>query len=176
MEIIKKIYRLFKHPKKTKKIIEYSIGNRKDHNSIIDTMFPKLVSIGDNFISAPGSIILAHDASLFVHTLSYKCKPTNIGNNVFLGANAVILPGVSIGNNVVIGAGAVVTKDIEDNSVVVGNPARKISTLDDYIEKSKKDKFVFKAPESFKKVLSGESISNEMIDEFKNSVYKKIKK
>jgi galactoside O-acetyltransferase len=50
--------------------------------------------------------------------------PVNIGNNVWLGANAVILPGVSIGDNSVIGAGSVVTKDIPENVVAVGNPCR----------------------------------------------------
>lgn len=53
-----------------------------------------------------------------------------IGNNVSLGANVSILGKVSIGNNVIIGAGSVVVKDIPDNSVAVGNPARVIKTLD----------------------------------------------
>ncbi len=51
-------------------------------------------------------------------------KPVTIGNNVWIGGNAVINPGVTIGNNVVIGSGSVVTHDIPDNSVAVGNPAR----------------------------------------------------
>jgi galactoside O-acetyltransferase len=50
--------------------------------------------------------------------------PVNIGNNVWLGANTVILPGVSIGDNSVIGAGSIVTKDIPENVVAVGNPCR----------------------------------------------------
>lgn len=58
-----------------------------------------------------------------------------IGNKVFVGAEAIILPNVCIGNNVVIGAGSVVTKDIPDNSVVTGNPAKVIGTYDDYILK-----------------------------------------
>lgn len=52
-----------------------------------------------------------------------------IGNNVSLGANVVIIGGVKIGNNVTIGAGSVVVKDIPDNSVAVGNPAKIIKTL-----------------------------------------------
>lgn len=48
----------------------------------------------------------------------------HIGNNVWLGAGAVILPGVTIGDNAVIGAGSVVTKDIPANTVAVGNPCR----------------------------------------------------
>lgn len=51
-------------------------------------------------------------------------KPVSIGNNVWIGGNTVILPGVSIGNNVTIGAGSVVTKDIQDNVLAFGNPCR----------------------------------------------------
>lgn len=57
-------------------------------------------------------------------------SPVNIGNDVWIGANVVILPGVTIGNNVVIGAGAVVTKDIPDNSLAVGVPARVIKSIE----------------------------------------------
>jgi maltose O-acetyltransferase len=53
-------------------------------------------------------------------------KPVNIGDDVWIGGNVTILPGVNIGNNVIIAAGAVVTKDIPDNSVVGGVPAKKI--------------------------------------------------
>ena len=52
-----------------------------------------------------------------------------IGDNVSLGANVVIVEGVKIGNNLTIGAGSVVVKDIPDNSVAVGNPAKVIKTL-----------------------------------------------
>lgn len=60
-----------------------------------------------------------------------------IGNDVYIGNNVIILPGVTIGNNVIIGAGAVVTKTIPDNSVAVGVPARVIKTADEYLEKIK---------------------------------------
>ena len=55
----------------------------------------------------------------------------SIGDNVWVGGNVVINPGVHIGNNVVIGSGSVVTKDIPDNSVAVGNPARVIKEITD---------------------------------------------
>jgi maltose O-acetyltransferase len=57
----------------------------------------------------------------------------DIGNNVFIGADAVIMPGVSIGDNCVIGGGAVVTHNIPAGSVAVGNPARIIKTIDQFI-------------------------------------------
>ena len=58
------------------------------------------------------------------------CKPVRIRRNVWVGANVTILPGVTIGENAVIGAGSVVTKDVPDNAVVAGNPARLIRYLD----------------------------------------------
>lgn len=56
-------------------------------------------------------------------------KPIHIGNDVWIGGNATILPGVTIGNNVVVAAGAVVTKDVPDNTLVGGVPAKKIKDL-----------------------------------------------
>ena len=56
-------------------------------------------------------------------------EPVTIGDSVWIGGNAVILPGVTIGSNVVIGAGSVVTHDVPDNVVVAGNPAKIIKTL-----------------------------------------------
>lgn len=66
-------------------------------------------------------------------------KPIVVGDNVYIGNNVIILPGVTIGSNVVIGAGAIVSRDIPDNSVAVGVPARVIKTADEYLEKLKKE-------------------------------------
>ena len=57
-----------------------------------------------------------------------------IGNDVWIGGNVTILPGVTIGNNVVVAAGAVVTKDIPDNCVVAGVPARKIKDIENDVD------------------------------------------
>lgn len=58
-----------------------------------------------------------------------------IGDNVHIGTDSFVLPGVKIGNNVIIGVASVVTKDIPDNSVAVGVPAKVIETIDEYKEK-----------------------------------------
>lgn len=100
---------------------------------IIDPGHCWLVSIGDNVTLAPRVHILAHDAST-KKVLNYtKIGLVTIGNNVFVGADSVILPGVRIGDNVVIGANSTVTKDIPKNSVYAGSPARFICSFDDYV-------------------------------------------
>lgn len=62
-----------------------------------------------------------------------QASEIRIGNDVWLGANVTVLPGVTIGNNVVIGAGAVVNKDIPDNSLAVGVPAKVIKEIENDI-------------------------------------------
>lgn len=66
-------------------------------------------------------------------------KPITIGDDVYIGNNVILLPGVNIGNNVIIGAGAVVSRDIPSNSVAVGVPAKVIKTADEYLEKISKE-------------------------------------
>lgn len=56
-------------------------------------------------------------------------KTIKVGNNVWIGGNVVVLPGVTIGDNVLIGAGSVVNKDIQSNSVAIGNPCKVIKSI-----------------------------------------------
>ncbi len=102
----------------------------------IDLKHGFLIKIGDN-VTISSVRILAHDASTKMYLGYSKVGCVIIGNNVFIGAEAVILPGVRIGNNVIIGAGCLVSKDIPDNSVVAGNPGKVIDTTNNYIEKYK---------------------------------------
>ncbi|MFP7478914.1 acyltransferase [Terribacillus saccharophilus] len=90
----------------------------------------------DNVTIASRVYILAHDASTKTLTGYTKIGKVEIGNNVFIGANSTILPNVNIGNNVVIGAGSVVSRDVPENTVVAGNPAKKLYSIDDYISKN----------------------------------------
>ena len=131
-----------------KKIL-YKIGNVKRHNAQIDTLIPQMVEIGDNFTSAPGVQITAHDASTFKHTGKYRIEKVTIGNNVFIGANSVILPGVTLGDNVIIGAGSVVTKDIPANTVAAGNPIKIMCSVDDYIKKCEKRNVLYDSTKTF---------------------------
>lgn len=83
-------------------------------------VYPEGIHIGDNCNILGGAIILSHDACRSLKADTY------IGNNVIVGINSIILPGVKIGNHVVVGAGSVVTKDVPDHCVVAGNPAKVI--------------------------------------------------
>lgn len=102
------------------------------------------VVIGDNAQIAPNVSIYTAGHPLHPDSRNSGYEygiPITIGDNVWLGGNCVILPGVTIGNNVVIGAGSVVSRDIPDNVVAVGNPCRvvrKITENDrDYYYKDK---------------------------------------
>jgi maltose O-acetyltransferase len=112
-------------------------GFTKMGGVIIDPSHCWHITIGDNVTLAPRVHILAHDASTKVFLGYTRVENTKIGNNVFIGAGAIILPGVTIGNNVVIGAGSVVSQDIPDDSVAVGNPARVVKALSAYLEENK---------------------------------------
>lgn len=106
--------------------------------SIIDESFCFLIEIGNNVTLAPNVHILAHDASTKKFLGFTKVGAVTIGNNVFLGAGTIVLPGVNVGDNVVVGAGSVVTHDIPSNSLAVGNPCRVINSCDEYLNKSKR--------------------------------------
>ena len=106
-------------------------------NCAIDFSHSWHIEIGDDVSLAPNVHILAHDASTWWFLGYTKIKNVKIGNKVFIGARSIILPGVSIGNNVIVGAGSVVTKDIPDNSVFAGNPAKYIMDTDVYIAREK---------------------------------------
>ncbi|HDK7137486.1 TPA: sugar O-acetyltransferase [Clostridium botulinum] len=90
------------------------------------------VTIGDNCMLAPRVCIYTAthplDAETRISGLEYG-KPVAIGDNVWIGGNSVIVPGVTIGNNVVVAAGSIVVNDIPDNVVVGGNPAKIIKHL-----------------------------------------------
>lgn len=110
----------------------------KDATAIIDPSWCWLIEIGNNVTLVPRVHILAHDAST-KNKLNYtKIGIVTIEDNVFIGANSIILPNIIIGKNSIIGAGSIVTHNIPENSLAVGNPARVIGKASDYVEKEKK--------------------------------------
>lgn len=96
-----------------------------------DWSFGHLITIGDETTIVSGTRILCHDASSNRRLGVTWCAPVSIGRRVYIGADALVLPGVAIGDDVVIAAGAVVTRDIPPGLVVAGVPARRISTTQD---------------------------------------------
>ncbi|WP_425659656.1 acyltransferase [Tenacibaculum ascidiaceicola] len=133
----------------------------RNHNSQIDALTPSLITIGENFVSAPGSRIISHDSSLVLSRGILRYGKVIIGNNVFLGANSVILAGSKIGDNCIIGAGAVVKGEFESNSVIVGNPAKKIMTIDELFIKTKKTNDYIEIPIEFLKKMKKSKLSFE---------------
>lgn len=109
------------------------IGNNFLANNNVAILDIEKVEFGDNILIGPNTVITTVN-----HPLDAKqrrehfafAEPIKIGNDVWIGSNCTILPGVKIGNNVVVAAGAVVTKDIEDNSLVGGVPAKLIRKLE----------------------------------------------
>ncbi|MBQ5984349.1 MAG: acyltransferase [Bacteroidales bacterium] len=105
---------------------------------LLDISHAWLISIGDRVTLAPRVHILAHDAST-KNTLGYTViRKTTIGNNVFIGAGSIVLPGVKIGNDCIIGAGSIVTHSIPDGMVAAGNPCHVLCTYEDYMQKRKR--------------------------------------
>lgn len=87
-----------------------------------DKTNPKGVYVGDETYIAFGTVILTHDMCREFHA------DTKIGNRCFIGAHALILPGINIGDECIVGSGAVVTKDVPSGSIVAGNPAKIIKS------------------------------------------------
>ena len=87
------------------------------------------VNIGQN-VTISGLNHNYEDPNKTISEQGVSTMPIKIENNVWIGANSVVLPGVQIGNHSVIGAGSIITKDIPPYSVAVGNPARIVKRYD----------------------------------------------
>ncbi len=120
-----------------------SIGERCEiYSSASFGSEPYLISLGDHVRINSGVNFVTHDGGVWVLRECYDdlkdidlFGKISVGNNVHIGTNALIMPGVTIGNNCIVGCGAIVTKNIPDNSIAVGIPARVIETIDEYKEK-----------------------------------------
>ena len=145
-----KMYLIGNADKRTKLIVKKNLFRKVGKNFFFQPRIipdePKLISFGDNVVVASGVTFVTHDVIDKVlnkmdlnFTFNYNCAPIEVGNNVFIGCNVTILPNIKIGNNVIVAAGSVVTKDVPSNSVVGGNPAKVISTFDEYVSTRKKE-------------------------------------
>lgn len=95
---------------------------RISYGAKLDKTFAKGIHIDSESYVASGAIIFSHDFSRSLKTHTY------IGKKCFIGANAIIMPGITIGDEVIVGSGAIVTKNVPSNSIVAGNPAKVIKS------------------------------------------------
>lgn len=138
----KRIIKLFMSPEKYAKFIGVNIGT---NNFIPDkdcwSSEPYLITIGNNCAITNGVRIFTHGGAR-VARMKYPdfdvFGKVTIGDWVYIGTNSLIMPGVTIGDGSLIAAGSVVTKSVPSGVVIGGNPARILSTVDDYIRNNEK--------------------------------------
>lgn len=107
-------------------IVKWRVRNSRNFNYLTN---------GVKFITHDGGTLLFR---YIVSDLEIT-KPITLGDNCYLGNDVTLMPGVTIGNNCIVGTGSIVTKDIPDNSVAVGIPAKVIKSTNEYLEKIKKE-------------------------------------
>ena len=143
-KIKRKLYKKFKPVTYAKKVgVNCDFNTLYLYGHVTWSTEPWLITLGSNIHITDGVRFETHDGGTLLFRNQVPdleiTKPIVVGDNVYFGNNVIVLPGVTIGSNVVIGAGAIVSKDIPDNSVAVGVPARIIKTADEYLEKMKKE-------------------------------------
>lgn len=104
---------------------------------MVDVMFPERIHVGSNTVIGYNTTILAHEYLI----QEYRLGDVEIGDEVLIGANTTILPGVSIGNKAVISAGTLVHKDVPEGVFAGGNPMKIIYTKAEMEEREKIDKW-----------------------------------
>ena len=147
-ELVKR-YKCYRNPVLFYRVKGADIGNRCEiRGSVNFGSEPYLIKIGNHVRINSDVQLITHDGGTWVLRDYLQIdnkenitlfKRIVIGNNVHIGTGAIIMPGVSIGDNCIIGCGAVVTKNIPNNSIAVGVPARVIETIDEYFEKHKEE-------------------------------------
>jgi len=142
--VLKLIYLKLISPNKVANISGVTFGKNCRFNTKSFGSEPFLIEIGDNFYTSRGVDFVTHDGSVNVLRQLYpQYKKADlfgkiqIGNNVFIGINATILPNTIIGDNVIVGAASLVKGQLRSNSVYAGIPAKYICSIEDYLEKNK---------------------------------------
>lgn len=140
LKLIQKIYwKFIASPEKYARHIGVNIGHNNSIGKGHWSSEPYLISVGSNcalttckIFTHGGGRVIRH-----IHPDFDVFGKVCIGDNVYIGTDALIMPGVTIGNNVLIAAGSVVTKSIPAGYVAAGNPAKIICTIEEYYERNK---------------------------------------
>lgn len=163
------IYYKLIHPNKVAKKLGVNFGHNCKFRTKRFGSEPYLIFIGDNFSTSSGVSFITHDGAVEVLRNKYSelknidlIKTIEIKDNVFIGMNAIILPGTKIGSNVIIGAGSVVNGELNSNSVYAGVPAKFICSLDQYVDKHKAN------------FINSKHLNQKDKKEFLKSLYKEI--
>ena len=141
---------IFESKKRTKYIVKHHIFKEVGDNFFYQPRMipsdPELIKIHNNVTIASGVNLITHDIidnvlnNLGKGWFNYNSGCIEIMDNVFIGANATVMPNVKIGPNVIIAAGSIVTKDVLPNTVVAGSPAKVVGKFDEYVEKRRQVK------------------------------------
>ncbi len=162
--------RLYRHRRAIRCLIRRGLEIGRDVNIMpevrFDHAYPYLIRIGNNCSLSWGVRILAHDASAYSFLGSARIGRVDIRDHCFIAERSIILPGVTIGPKALVAAGSVVTRDVPPNTRVIGNPARKYGTFDDFIEEMEKAK-----RES--ECVRFEEICGRLTDEDKQNLWRK---
>jgi maltose O-acetyltransferase len=103
----------------------------------LDPAHCHLIEIGDNVVFGPRVMIFAHDASAKKAIGKTVVSAVRIGRNAFIGAGTIILPGSTVGEGSIVGSGSVLKASVGAFELWAGNPARKLCTIEEYIERLK---------------------------------------
>lgn len=119
-----------------------------DYTAFIDGKDYSKIVIGEGVVISRNCILLVHDFSVINARIAADLKPykphscmkeIHIGNNVFIGAGSIILPGTVLEDNCIVGAGSVVRGHYSQDSLIIGNPASKIGSVCDFARKREKN-------------------------------------
>ena len=119
----------------------HSMGEHCSIQPNVEITDPSYVRIGNN-VRLSGCTLFGHDGVINMLNRAHNLKLDSVGkidirDNVFIGHRAIVLPGVEIGPNAIVAAGSVVTKDVPENTVVGGIPAKRICSVDELVERLK---------------------------------------
>ncbi len=154
-----RLYTILRGPQRTQYLKENNVFHSMGENCLIMDrkvpLFARLISLGNHVRLASNVTFITHDGT---HRVLNKMKELtdarngqpypekvgciSIGDNVFVGSGTYITYNVKIGSNVIVGAGSLINRDIPDNCVVAGVPAKIIKTFDEFVEKKNKDEAV----------------------------------